>query len=108
MDFTKTKPSINLCKISKDRERSLLLKTSRHAGSVKLANISLQKNDGVRTTYVESLSDRAFYTLSLLGFWVLFVFFQGIVKGQLLRTPIPSGNPTLTLALVMEKTSPCL
>lgn len=56
--------------------------------------------------HLESLCNRAFETRSLVDFWVLLVFFHSTVKEKLLHTPILSGKTTLSLALVMEKTSP--
>lgn len=55
--MAKTKLSLT-CKISlKDRDVSTSVGFT-EAGSVRLVNISLQKNDRVRTTESESLSDR--------------------------------------------------
>lgn len=57
MNVAKTKLSLT-CKISlKDRDVSTSVGFT-EAGSVRLVNISLQKNDRVRTTESESLSDR--------------------------------------------------
>lgn len=71
------------------------------AGSVKLVIISLQKNDESIMNQKASLIDPEHD--KFLG---IVCFFHNIVKGDLVHTSILSGNTTLTLAPVMEKTSP--
>lgn len=101
MNLAKMKLSLT-CKTSlKDRDVTTSVDFT-EAGSVKLVNILLQKNDGVRKTESESLLTGTEHD-KFLG---IVCFFHNTVKGELVHTSVLSGNTTLTLAPVMEKTSP--